>query len=235
MNCGYAPEVFRAFQRLRERAQSASPEDYIFTGKRGQPLSQEWLNERIWKPTLVRAGIRVRGQYCIRDTFISLALSSGEDPGWVAQVCGTSEQMIFRHYRHWIPALQTGAGSKVKAIVGKLFRRENRVSLSPKPSPSFAEVRKSQQPRGYSVVREGGLEPPRGCPHKVLSLARLPFRHSRNRQKSFIWPIRRIQAGTTARFGATHNTEMSCLRTRLGRLFCGKRMSKAGARSGIVH
>ncbi len=29
------------------------------------------------------------------------------------------------------------------------------------------------------MVREGGLEPPQGCPHKVLSLARLPFRHSR--------------------------------------------------------
>jgi hypothetical protein len=29
------------------------------------------------------------------------------------------------------------------------------------------------------MVREGGLEPPRSFPHKVLSLARLPFRHSR--------------------------------------------------------
>lgn len=24
---------------------------------------------------------------------------------------------------------------------------------------------------------KGGLEPPRGCPHQVLNLARLPFRH----------------------------------------------------------
>jgi hypothetical protein len=32
-----------------------------------------------------------------------------------------------------------------------------------------------------SLVREGGLEPPRACAHKVLSLARLPFRHSRFR------------------------------------------------------
>ena len=31
------------------------------------------------------------------------------------------------------------------------------------------------------LVREGGLEPPRACAHKVLSLARLPFRHSRFR------------------------------------------------------
>ena len=37
-----------------------------------------------------------RGQYNIRDTFISLALSAGKDPGWVAAVCGTSGEMIFR-------------------------------------------------------------------------------------------------------------------------------------------
>ena len=45
------------------------------------------------------SALRARGQYNIRDTFISLALSAGEDPGWVARVCGTSEEMIFRHYR----------------------------------------------------------------------------------------------------------------------------------------
>jgi hypothetical protein len=48
-------------------------------------MSQEWLHKRVWKPTLRRAGIAGRGQYAIRDTFISLAFSSGEDPGWVAQ------------------------------------------------------------------------------------------------------------------------------------------------------
>lgn len=46
----------------------------------------------------------------VRDTFITLALSAGEDPGWVAQVCGTSEQMIFRHYRNWMPQLRRGHG-----------------------------------------------------------------------------------------------------------------------------
>ncbi len=30
-----------------------------------------------------------------------------------------------------------------------------------------------------SVVREGGLEPPRPFGHQHLKLARLPFRHSR--------------------------------------------------------
>jgi integrase len=77
--------------------------EYVFTDQEGKPLSQEWLHKRVWLPTLRRCGVHARGQYNIRDTFITNALSAGEDPGWVAQVCGTSEQMIFRHYRRWMP------------------------------------------------------------------------------------------------------------------------------------
>ena len=50
------------------------------------------------------------------------------------------------------------------------------------------------------MVREGGLEPPRSYLHKVLSLARLPFRHSRNRWiKGFNRLRRLIQAALAAR------------------------------------
>jgi hypothetical protein len=63
----------------------------------------------VWLPTLERAGLRPRGQYNIRDTFISIALSAGEDPGWVAKVCGTTEEMIFRHYGSWILGLNPGS------------------------------------------------------------------------------------------------------------------------------
>jgi len=42
-----------------------------------------------------------RGQYCIRDTFITLSLSVGEDPGWVARVCGTSEQRFSGATGYW--------------------------------------------------------------------------------------------------------------------------------------
>jgi hypothetical protein len=59
------------------------------TDAKGNPLSQEWLHKRVWLPTHRRCGFHARGQYNIRDTFITLALSAGEDPGWVAQVCGT--------------------------------------------------------------------------------------------------------------------------------------------------
>lgn len=81
VNCSYAPEIFRALKRLRARSASTGLEDFVFTDQRGRPLDQEWLNDEVWKPTLRKAEITERGQYCIRDTFISLALSSGEDPG----------------------------------------------------------------------------------------------------------------------------------------------------------
>src|SRR5262249_57635891 len=90
--------------------------DYVFAEEAGNPLSQEWLHKRIWLPTLRVAGLRERGQYNIRDTFITLALSAGEDPGWVAAVCGTSEQMIFRHYRKWMPNTRRADGGAVARV-----------------------------------------------------------------------------------------------------------------------
>jgi integrase len=91
------------------------------------PAAVPELHRRIWMPTLKRAGLRLRGQYNIRDTFITIALSAGEDPGWVARICGTSEQMIFQHYRRWIPGLQTDAGQKV----GRVFGEAGGIELSP--------------------------------------------------------------------------------------------------------
>lgn len=63
-----------------------------------------------------RVGIPTRGQYNIRDTFITLALSAGEDPGLVAQVCGTSEQMIFGHYRKWMRGSVRADGRRIATL-----------------------------------------------------------------------------------------------------------------------
>jgi hypothetical protein len=82
---------------------SIYPNDYVFTDPAGQPPSQEWLHKRVWLVALERAGLRRRGQYNFRDSFITIALSAGEDPGWVAKGCGTSEEMIFPALPHLDP------------------------------------------------------------------------------------------------------------------------------------
>src|SRR5208283_4958930 len=145
VDCSYAPEIFRVLAQIRNSRAHVAGEDFVFVNSDEVPLSQEWLNKRIWKPTLRRAGIRERGQYCIRDTFITLSLSAGEDPGWVARVCGTSEQMIFRHYRSWIPGLQTGAGNKITAALSSVLKPQDRGLPSPKPSPASEEGTETQQ------------------------------------------------------------------------------------------
>jgi hypothetical protein len=64
-----------------------------------------------------------------------------------------------------------------------------------------------------SMVREGGLEPPRGCPHKVLSLARLPFRHSRkmDRLRGLSGePVQFKLSSPRAQFGFGHSSSTRC-------------------------
>ena len=118
VDCRYDAAIFAAFARRRAAALATGQRDYVFADVHGTPLSQEWLHKRVWLPTLRRCGLRARGQYNTRHTFITHALSAGEDPGWVARVCGTSEQMIFRHYRRWMPSLARSDGRRIAALFG---------------------------------------------------------------------------------------------------------------------
>ena len=160
VDCAYDPLIFALLDQVRKTKRNASPDDYVFTDPAGQPLSQEWLHKRVWLVTLRRAGLRAPGQYNIRDTFISIALSAGEDPGWVAKVCGTSEEMIFRHYRTWIPGLNPDAGAKVGRILGGVGGGNVPPSASPVASPMAKTTAEAQRNRLLERMEAGGIEPP---------------------------------------------------------------------------
>jgi integrase len=110
VDCSYAPIIFEAFERRRRASLSTGHRDYVFTDSRGRPLSQEQLHKRVWKPTLRKIGLAERGMNAVRDTFISTAIDRGELPSWVGEVCGTSESMIWRHYRGRIKRPTDGEG-----------------------------------------------------------------------------------------------------------------------------
>ena len=116
VDCNYDPAIFTIFRRLKRRSLKTGKRDFVFTDEEGNPLSQERLHKKLWLPTLRTLELRARGQYNIRDTFISLALSAGEDPGWVAQVCGTSERMIFEHYRKFMANLRREDGRRIAGL-----------------------------------------------------------------------------------------------------------------------
>lgn len=76
---------------------------------------------RAFKKACEACGVRYRYPYQLRHTWATWALSSGENPAWIAKQMGHSDtMMLFRVYGKWMPSLDPTAGSKmVKAAKSK--------------------------------------------------------------------------------------------------------------------
>lgn len=65
-------------------------------------------------------GVRYRYPYQLRHTFATWALSSGENPAWIARYMGHADvMMLFRVYGKWMPSLDPQAGSRMARAAGK--------------------------------------------------------------------------------------------------------------------
>jgi integrase len=89
--------VLRAAQPLH-----VTPDTFVFTTPTGLPLDTDRFVELRWHRALRATGTRPRKFYATRHTFISVALSRGCMPKWVAKYCGTSLEMLDKHYGHWM-------------------------------------------------------------------------------------------------------------------------------------
>lgn len=75
------------------------------------------------------AGVRRRYVYQLRHTFATWALSSGENPVWIAKQLGhTDVQIIYDHYGKWMPGLDQKAGSRMQSAVSPKARGGRRVA-----------------------------------------------------------------------------------------------------------
>lgn len=60
------------------------------------------------------AKVRRRYAYQLRHTFATWALSSGENPAWIAKQMGHKDTaMLYRHYGKWMPQMDPKAGSRM--------------------------------------------------------------------------------------------------------------------------
>jgi integrase len=76
---------------------------YVFSNSEGGPLHLDNLRNRVWNPTLKRAGPRPRTPYNTRHTFASQLLSRGADIARVARLMGhANTKMVITRYWKWI-------------------------------------------------------------------------------------------------------------------------------------
>jgi hypothetical protein len=80
------------------------PDDFVFTTPQGHPVDGDRFVEQHWHRALSATGIRPRKFYATRHTFISSALTKGANLKWLAEYCGTSVEMIEKHYGRYMRA-----------------------------------------------------------------------------------------------------------------------------------
>jgi integrase len=91
--------------------------DFVFRNQEGNPITEDKWRGKYWYRALRVCEIRPRKFYATRHTFISHALSRGANIKWVAEYCGTSVQMIEKHYGKYIT-------NDAKEQLKKLFEGE---------------------------------------------------------------------------------------------------------------
>ena len=165
--CAFDPTIFKIFERRRKAALPTGQTGYVFTDSTGEPLDQELLHKRVWKPTLrilrlnVGQGEESRSQYVMRHSFIAACAKAGERIAWVAHFTGTSRQMVERHYDTFVPEQNQDAGRAFAAHV------DGRLSLG--LSPRRGTIRNSRVESTGKEWRRGESNPrPKALDRKPL-------------------------------------------------------------------
>lgn len=112
----------------RERPESAPDDRQLFLRPwNGKSWHEAKALNRKFKEACRKANVRFRYVYQLRHTFATWALSSGENPLWVAKQMGHKDTaMIFKHYGKWMPSLDPQAGSRMaKAVQSKANRGQH--------------------------------------------------------------------------------------------------------------
>jgi len=94
----------------------------VFTSRERRPLNRNYVNSRVWKPALVRAGVeptRDNGMHALRHYFASVLIDAGESAKAVAEYLGHADPgFTLRVYAHLFPASEDRARRAVDAALG---------------------------------------------------------------------------------------------------------------------
>ncbi|RAH37447.1 Arm DNA-binding domain-containing protein [Halomonas sp. SL1] len=92
--------------KAQKRLTRLNPSGRIFLWPRGQQpfRSDADIREKLWRPAVLRSGVRYRTLYQTRHTFASMMLSAGEPLAWVSKQLGHRDVVFTaRTYAKWVP------------------------------------------------------------------------------------------------------------------------------------
>ena len=116
--------VLKLLRKLRGEADAAGEtcdsafDDLIFATPRGEPINEEYLVRKYFKPLLREAGLPNIRLYDLRHTSATLALTVGVAPKVVSEQLGhASAAFTLDTYSHVLPHMQDEAAAKMEAVL----------------------------------------------------------------------------------------------------------------------
>jgi len=106
--------ILRTIQPLH-----VTPEMPVFTNTNGQPIEPNAFLAP-WYRCLRALGIRVRGLYSLKDSFVSTALTAGVNPAWLEAQTGVRYETLKRHYGQWLWAEGADQLKKMSSLAPEL-------------------------------------------------------------------------------------------------------------------
>jgi integrase len=107
-------EIFNRRARGNEHGSA-----WFFYSHRPGEVFSRWKLGKVWKALLSAFKIRPRPLYSTRHTFASLAVASGEDPLWIAQVMGHSRpDQLFLRYSSYLKGVKPDGEKLCKMVMG---------------------------------------------------------------------------------------------------------------------
>jgi hypothetical protein len=156
------PETIRLLRALQPlHVEPATP---VFPNTRGAPIEPNSLLPH-WYAAQRALGLRVRGLYSTKDTFVTTALDAGVKIAWLETQTGVNYLTLRRHHGKWMPSDGGRELERFAALAPTLFGGET----VPDSEPIVPGRRRRARKAWEKEMRKEGLEP-HGClAHRILN------------------------------------------------------------------
>jgi integrase len=167
--------LLRALQPLR-----VEPTMPVFHNTRGGPIEPNSLLPH-WYAAQRACGIRVRGLYSTKDTFVTTALDAGVKIAWLEQQTGVNYATLRRHYGKWMPSDAARELERFATVDPSLLSSDPRASarrepgeLAPPGPATGATRKKSARIPGVAKCERGDLNPSQNKENRGVTDPLLP-------------------------------------------------------------